>query len=396
LGTTLTWYANNLPKAITKDANNSSIFQYGPSRARWNHIYKTGGTTFTHTYISKLMEKVVSGTTIEFKHFISVNGQSLTLYSRKSTSVNATYYRHDDHLGSTEHLTDNAGANVVMESFGAYGSRRGSNWTGAPTPADLTTINNTTRKGYTEHEMLDSTGLVHMNGRVYDPVIGRFVSADPVSGCGKNTQNRNRFAYVRNQPLSATDPTGFWPVYCTLIYGDAYQHYVDGWSFQICIDLHLENAIYDLLNAIFNPLPPPAVPQPAPVNWQPDGVPRSAIQGSDPNPPTDPSDGCGSRHGTELNGNMGLWDYTDACVMHDRCYRRCGVSKSDCDSELWQNLNYRCGLSYGDYNNDFYGLGIQDNSACYAIALVAYGVVREGQLAEAGYREGQLRGCSPT
>ena len=60
------------------------------------------------------MEKVVSGGVTEYKHFIHVNGESLALYSRKSTGTNATYYRHDDPLGSTEHLTDNAGANVVM------------------------------------------------------------------------------------------------------------------------------------------------------------------------------------------------------------------------------------------------------------------------------------------
>lgn len=208
-GTTLTWYANNLPKAITKDANNSSIFEYGPTRARWKHIYKTGGTTFTHTYVGELMETVVSGGVTEFKHFIAVHGQSIALYSRKSTGANAIYYRHDDHLGSTEHLTDSAGSNVVMQSFGAYGQRRGTNWTGAPTPAELATINSTTRKGFTEHEMLDSTELVHMNGRVFDPVTGRFVSADPFEDCSLETQGRNRYAYVGNRAVSKIDPTGF-------------------------------------------------------------------------------------------------------------------------------------------------------------------------------------------
>jgi RHS repeat-associated protein len=208
-GTTLTWYANNLPKAITKDANNSSIFEYGPGRARWKHLYKTGGTTYTHTYIGKLMEKVVTGSTTEYKHFISVKGASLALISRKSTGVNASYYRHDDHLGSTEHLTNSSGSNVVMESFGAYGQRRGTNWTGSPTSGELATINDTTRKGFTEHEMLDSTELVHMNGRVFDPVTGRFVSADLYIDGPDHTQGWNRYAYVRNGPLSATDPTGW-------------------------------------------------------------------------------------------------------------------------------------------------------------------------------------------
>lgn len=220
-GTTLTWYANNLPKAITKDANNSSIFEYGPNRARWKHIYKTGGTTFTHTYIGDQMEQVVSGGVTEFKHFIVVRGQSIALYSRKSTGTNAIFYRHDDHLGSTEHLTDGAGSNVVMQSFGAYGQRRGTNWTGTPTPSELATINSTTRKGFTEHEMLDSTELVHMNGRVFDPVTGRFVSADPFEDCGLGTQGRNRYGYVGNRALTMVDPSGFLCV--SLTFGS------DGW-----------------------------------------------------------------------------------------------------------------------------------------------------------------------
>jgi RHS repeat-associated protein len=207
-GTTLAWLTNNLPKTITKDANNWSSFEYGPHRARWRQTYVTAGTTYTHTYIGKLIEKVVTGGTTDFRHFINVNGQSIAIVSRKSTGTNASTYRLDDHLGSTEHLTDSAGANVVMESFGAYGQRRGSNWTGAPTSGELTTINDKTRKGFTEHEMLDNTDLVHMTGRVYDPVIGRFASSDPLLSCADNGQKWNRYAYVKNSPLSRIDPSG--------------------------------------------------------------------------------------------------------------------------------------------------------------------------------------------
>ena len=46
--------------------------------------------------------------------------------------------------------------------------------------------------------MVDSVGLVHMNGRVYDPTIGRFLSADPHVQAPGNLQNWNRYAYVLN------------------------------------------------------------------------------------------------------------------------------------------------------------------------------------------------------
>ncbi len=48
-----------------------------------------------------------------------------------------------------------------------------------------------------------------MNGRVYDPVLGRFLSADPNVDGVSDAQGYNRYSYVGNNPLGATDPTGY-------------------------------------------------------------------------------------------------------------------------------------------------------------------------------------------
>lgn len=56
--------------------------------------------------------------------------------------------------------------------------------------------------------MLDN-GLTHMNGRLYDPVLARFVSADPYVQFPSNLQSFNRYSYVLNNPLSYTDPSGY-------------------------------------------------------------------------------------------------------------------------------------------------------------------------------------------
>jgi RHS repeat-associated protein len=56
---------------------------------------------------------------------------------------------------------------------------------------------------------LDSVGLIHMNGRVYDPELGRFMSADPFVQAPYNSQSYNRYSYVFNNPLSFTDPSGY-------------------------------------------------------------------------------------------------------------------------------------------------------------------------------------------
>lgn len=66
----------------------------------------------------------------------------------------------------------------------------------------------TTKLGYTGHEHLDNVGLIHMNGRVYDPIIGRFISPDPLVPSPESSQGLNRYTYVNNNPLSYTDPSG--------------------------------------------------------------------------------------------------------------------------------------------------------------------------------------------
>ena len=57
--------------------------------------------------------------------------------------------------------------------------------------------------------MLDNLNLIHMNGRVYDNVIGRFMSADPIEADGSQSQDWNPYSYVSNNPATFVDPTGF-------------------------------------------------------------------------------------------------------------------------------------------------------------------------------------------
>lgn len=63
--------------------------------------------------------------------------------------------------------------------------------------------------GYTGHRFDADTGLVYMQARYYDPVIGRFYSNDPVGWTPKNpVMSFNRYLYVNNNPYKYTDPDG--------------------------------------------------------------------------------------------------------------------------------------------------------------------------------------------
>jgi RHS repeat-associated protein len=147
-----------------------------------------------------------SGT--DYRHYIRAGGSTI-IVSRQSSGTNSINYVTSDHLGSSSAITNSAGGILVNSSFDAFGRRRGSSWTGNPSAGDWTAIASTTRRGFTEHTMLDNLNLTHMNGRVYDQVVGRFMSSDPFVQFPTITQSFNRYSYVRNNPLSSTDPSGF-------------------------------------------------------------------------------------------------------------------------------------------------------------------------------------------
>lgn len=121
---------------------------------------------------------------------------------------NDTYhYVYTDHLGTILTTTDNAGQveTVAEQNFDAWGRRRN------PTTWAYTAVTNPPDwlyRGYTSHEQLDLFGLINMNGRLYDPAVGRVLSPDNFVQDPFSTQGFNRYAYGLNNPLKYTDPDG--------------------------------------------------------------------------------------------------------------------------------------------------------------------------------------------
>jgi len=204
---TITWTSYNYPKTITAPWQHESVsFSYGPDRNRYRMTYTAGSDTETTYYLGGLMEKVTtpSGAT-EFRHYIPGPEDIIGIHTR-SGSTPVTRYLLTDHLGSIDTIADSTGAKIVGESFTAYGMPRDpTTWSGTPS----STADSITRQGFTFQTVLGHLGLNHMNGRVQDAITGTFLSPDVLVSDPTNTQSFNRYAYVNNNPMTYTDPSGF-------------------------------------------------------------------------------------------------------------------------------------------------------------------------------------------
>ncbi len=215
-GASIGWNADNRPVSITHANGNGSQFAYGPEGNRWRQVATTGGVAETTVYVDGMFEKVTRGGATTWRHYVTAPGGTAVLLRYGDGTPAAQRYLALDHLGSTDRVLDAAGNVIAAASFGPFGERRKATWTGTPTAAELAKLAAATRDGFTGHEQLDNVELVHMNGRVYDPLLGRFISADPYVTRTSDGQSFNRYAYVLNNPLAFTDPSGFDPLPCAM------------------------------------------------------------------------------------------------------------------------------------------------------------------------------------
>ena len=107
-----------------------------------------------------------------------------------------------DYLGSVTHIADSKGNLVAEYSYDAWGRLRD------PATQEHASSDLLLWRGFTGHEWLPWFGLYNMNARLYDPVLGRFLSPDPYVQMPDNTQNLNRYLYALNNPFQYTDPSG--------------------------------------------------------------------------------------------------------------------------------------------------------------------------------------------
>jgi RHS repeat-associated protein len=152
-------------------------------------------------------------------------------------------------------ITSGSGTLTERLSYDPWGKRRNATtnaWSSLSPgsqllPATLALL----ARGYTSHEHLDKLGLIHMNGRVYDPELGRFLSADPLIQFPESTQGFDRYAYVGNSPLSYTDPSGHgWLSVLGAIVSVAFPQFALLGKFMIAVDGYMEGGLQGALFSV--------------------------------------------------------------------------------------------------------------------------------------------------
>ena len=210
-GRTLTWTSFQKPSTIAKGST-TGTFGYDPERKRVRQVKVKGSVTETITYVGSMYEQVSkTGVATEHVHYIFAGGLRIAVETASEAAGSSAElrYLHQDHLGSVDVVTNESGAVVERLSFGAFGERRVAQGSTTWQDSALALSSAETRRGFTDHEQLDDFGLVHMNGRVYDPRLGRFLSPDPFVQFALSSQGYNRYTYANNNPLSFTDPSGY-------------------------------------------------------------------------------------------------------------------------------------------------------------------------------------------
>ncbi|NJM14988.1 MAG: RHS repeat-associated core domain-containing protein [Bacteroidales bacterium] len=111
-----------------------------------------------------------------------------------------------DYLGSVQKIFTSTGTVRQNTNYNAWGNRRNPTYQTLilqPNPTDYFIS-----RGFTGHEHIDEFNLINMNGRVYDPALGVFLSPDPYVQAPGFSPNFNRYSYCLNNPLIYTDPSG--------------------------------------------------------------------------------------------------------------------------------------------------------------------------------------------
>jgi len=152
----------------------------------------------THFFMGNYLEQHLPGSSSEKREYIYADGVRLAVRINDALTTGNFYWFHLDHLGGTHLVTRDSGAVASTYLYDAWGGSYYEHGQGTVTDRLYT--------GQTRVEQ----DLYYYGARWYDPSLGRFLQADTILPVQQGTQGWDRYAYVNNNPVNGTDPTGMW------------------------------------------------------------------------------------------------------------------------------------------------------------------------------------------
>lgn len=205
---TITYTAFDRPASIS-EGGVTAAFTYNESSDRVK-MAVTDGTDnlLTRYYIGSNYEyDIDENNTVTQRLYLEGDAYSApVVYVKEGTGSWALYNIARDYQGSIMAIATSGGTAVATYSYDPWGRLRNPANNAIYTPGNEPTL--LLGRGYTGHEHLPWFGLINMNARLYDPLVGRFLSADPYVQAPDFTQAFNRYSYALNNPLKYVDGNG--------------------------------------------------------------------------------------------------------------------------------------------------------------------------------------------
>jgi RHS repeat-associated protein len=186
----------------------SAAFIYNSDRQRAKmDVTQSSTNILTRWYAGSSYMKEDSAGVIKQYTYLGGDAYSAPVVAVTQSGATTYYYLLRDYLGNITHQVNTSNTVVAEYNFDAWGRRRSADdWSYTLDANDLALFAD---RGFTSHEYLSWFNLYNMNGRLYDPLVGRFLNSDPYVQDPGNTQSYNRYSYCLNNPLRYTDPSGY-------------------------------------------------------------------------------------------------------------------------------------------------------------------------------------------
>ncbi|MCR5017299.1 MAG: hypothetical protein K6A64_00695 [Bacteroidales bacterium] len=203
----VTYTSYNRPSLLTEGGRSAAFTYNGDGDRVKMNVADSTGNVLTRYYIGGRYECDLTTSGTKERLYLGGDAYSAPMvYQRENNGSWTLYNIGRDYLGSITHIATADGTLVAEYSYDPWGRLRN------PATLQIYAAGSEPElflgRGYTGHEHLTWFGLINMNARLYDPLLGRFLSPDPYVQAPDFTQNFNRYSYALNNPLKYSDESG--------------------------------------------------------------------------------------------------------------------------------------------------------------------------------------------